>query len=115
MKKLLPIIAIGMLLLVSLACGGTSGPSEPSSSGTTLTLVNDSSATVCYVYISPTTDDSWGDDQLGDTETISPGSQRTFNLTPGTYDLRADDCSNNTLDTQWEVEINGNIDWTLSD
>jgi hypothetical protein len=102
------------LVIPALACGSSSGGGS-TGSGPSLTLVNNSSSTVCYVYISPTTEDTWGDDQLGSTETISSGSQRVFNVSSGTYDLLAEDCDGNELATRWEVEISGPITWTLSD
>ena len=62
-----------------------------------LTLVNNSGRNVCYVFISPTTSDSWGDDWLGAEEFIRPGGSRTFYLEASFYDLRADDCSGDTI------------------
>ena len=36
---------------------------------------------IYYVYISPTASDSWGDDWLGSSETISSGASKTFTVT----------------------------------
>ncbi len=79
-----------------------------------LTLVNSSGQVVCYVYISPTTDSTWGADWLGSTETIANGASRTFNVPSGSYDLRADDCSHTALSTQMATSISGSVTWTLS-
>lgn len=106
MRKALPLIAVGMLLLSTLACGG----SKPQ-----VILENDSSYTVCYVNISLTSSSDWGDDMLGANETIEPGESRTFDVDAGTYDLRALDCNQEVLDIQNGVEVDGPITWTLSD
>lgn len=78
-----------------------------------LTLVNGSEWEVCYVYISPSTSDSWGEDWLGAEESIHPGESRTFYLEAGSYDLRADDCDENTLAEEYNQEISGDMTWTL--
>ncbi len=58
-----------------------------------ITIYNDSvSESVCFVRISETTDDSWGDDELGGTETIAPGDSRSFTEFIGDYDLRVEGC-----------------------
>ena len=65
-----------LILLVSLACsalaGGSDGPSDPdvkatappviSSGDIDITIVNRSPDEVCYVLMSPSNDDEWGDD-----------------------------------------------------
>jgi len=78
-----------------------------------LTLVNNSGREVCYVYISPSTSDSWGKDWLGEEEIIHPGESRTFYLEAGSYDLRADDCDQDTLAEEYNQEISGDVTWTL--
>jgi hypothetical protein len=80
--------------------------------GGTLTLTNNSGATVCYVYISPTTATEWGDDWLG-TSTVASGSSYTFNVPAGSYDLKAEDCSHNVLDVQFGISISGSMTWTI--
>ena len=90
-------------------------PTQPSGGGTTtLTLYNQSDVAVCYVYLSPTTSDQWGEDWLGASEVIDSGGSRVFRVAMGAYDLRADDCDGNTLDTQWNVDLSGPVDWTVS-
>lgn len=81
-----------------------------------LHLINDSSDEICYVYISSTTADSWGDDWLGESESIaSQGGQRVFFFTPGTYDLLTQDCDGNDLVSEFEVDFQSDLDWTISD
>jgi hypothetical protein len=91
--------------------GGTAGTGGAGS----VTLINNSSQTVCYLYISPSSSSDWGPDQLG-SDVIGPGNSYSITNMPfGTYDLRAEDCSGNALAERFEVEINGPIEWTLSD
>lgn len=79
-------------------------------------VVNNSSHEICYLYISPADSDSWGPDWMGENITIPAGSTRTFQVPLGTYDLRADDCDHNALDTQSGIAIEAaGITWTLSD
>lgn len=48
-----------------------------------LTVSNAASGAIEYVQISPTTDEDWGDDWLGPSDVIEPGSSRTFSITGG--------------------------------
>lgn len=110
-RRLIVLAVAALLLLAVLACSPLS--SGGGSSGN-LTLVNNSGTTVCYVYISPVTDTTWGDDWLGSSETISNGSSRGFTVAPGDYDLRADDCNHNVLDDTRGVRIgSSNTTWTV--
>ncbi|MCD6588204.1 MAG: hypothetical protein J7K88_06610 [Candidatus Fermentibacteraceae bacterium] len=62
-----------------------------------------------YVYISPSSADSWGDDWLGSSETISPGNSRTFRLNNGEYDVQIEDEDGDTY-IFWNVEVSGTVD-----
>jgi hypothetical protein len=53
----------------------------PSTPPHDLTITNAASGAIEYVQISPTTDEDWGDDWLGPSEVIAPGSSRTFSIT----------------------------------
>lgn len=88
--------------------------SGTASEGVVLTLTNDSSIDVCYVYISPSDSTSWGDDWLG-TDIVHAGTGYAFRLTPGTYDLLSQDCEGNELATEFGVDISEAMTWTLSD
>jgi hypothetical protein len=91
--------------------GGTTGGGDGSA---TITLVNNSGSTVCYVFISPNTETTWGNDWLGSTEVVSNGSSRVFTgITPGVYDLRADDCNDNTLYEEYGINISGSYTWNI--
>jgi hypothetical protein len=75
----------------------------PSSGG--FTVVNDTGETLCYLYISPTSSDTWGDDWLGSTGTIGNGESRSFDVAPGDYDLRAEDCDTARLGEIFGVTV----------
>ena len=90
------------------------GESTGGSSGgnVTLTVVNSSASTVCYMRISPTTSTTWGDDWLG-ADTISIGASYNFTVPSGSYDLRAEFCGGGQL-VQWSVSLASNMTWTLT-
>jgi hypothetical protein len=79
-------------------------------------MVNNSSNTVCYVFISPSTQTTWGGDWLGHTETIGPGGSRDFAVPPGQdYDMMAAGCDQSTLDDTRGISITTNVyTWTIS-
>lgn len=79
----------------------------------TLTLVNNSGRTLCYVYISPTTDDYWNDNWLGPGEIVAPGESHAFSVLSGDYDLRADDCDHNQVDVVWAMPVTGSQTWQV--
>ena len=80
-----------------------------------LTANNESSIELCYIYISPSTSDSWGDDWLGEKESITVGGSRIFYVEPGTYDLLAQNCDDEDVVTETEVELDSDTEWTISD
>ena len=93
--------------------GSTEGGTSGTGGGGSLRLVNNSGTTVCYVYISPVTDTTWGSDWLGSSETVASGGSRTFSVTQGLYDLRADDCSHNILNDTRGAQIGPDTTWTI--
>jgi hypothetical protein len=75
--------------------------SDTGSTGGTydLYIVNNSSYTVCYLYISPDTSSDWGEDWLG-SATIPSGTSYTFySVSAEVYDIKAEDCSHNVIVT----------------
>jgi hypothetical protein len=105
------LVLLVVLLIPAVACFGSS--SEPASTEPAIILKNESGIEICYVLISPTTEDMWGEDQLGDTETIRDGNTRTFEITAGQWDMMAMDCDQNEIDTRWEQDISGPYEWTV--
>jgi serine protease Do len=75
---------------------------------------NNTNETICYVRFSPTTDEYWGDDQLGSSEVIDPGGSRTWSVAPNTYDLRVDDCSQEEIETMWGANIATSYTWNVT-
>ena len=71
----------------------------------TLTVNNTSQTDICHIDISRPDSTSWGMNWLGDNETIPAGSTQTFQVNPGTYDLRAVDCNNNELAVEKIVDL----------
>lgn len=110
------VLAISVLAVAALACGSGGGGGGGGRSGSaSLTVVNNSSTDIWYVYISPSDEETWGDDWLG-SKVISAGESYTITgIQPGTYDLLAEDSDHNELATEMEVEIDGEVTWTLSD
>ena len=73
---------------------------------TSLVIDNQSSATICYVYVSPRESDSWGEDQLGQNTVINSGDSFTLEDIPaGNYDFQALDCDQNVLDEHYGVDL----------
>ncbi len=81
-----------------------------------LLVANESSTEICFVFIAPSSSDSWNEDWLGESESIAAQEgMRAFFVTPDTYDLLVQDCDGNDLVTETEVEITEEITWTISD
>ncbi len=68
---------------------------------------------IWYVYISAETDSEWGGDWLGDTEVISSGSTKRFNLPDGTYDMKLVDEDGDEY-IRWGVPVNGTYYWNVT-
>ncbi len=75
---------------------------------------NTSDIEVCYVFVSASTGDDWGDDLMGESETVMAGRTRIFYLRPGTYDLMARDCDDNMLAEEYNIDLSADKTWTLS-
>jgi len=90
------------------------GQAGGQSASASITLNNNSGQEICFVYVSAASSSDWGDDWLGESETVESGDSRTFYLdAPGVYDMYAENCDGSTLDEQYDVVVNGSIDWNL--
>jgi hypothetical protein len=123
------IVILSILLLGMLACGSASATAteapaakpteapvdEPEEETPSLEIINDTEISVCFVYLSPTKSDEWGDDQLGEENTIQPGKSFTLTDIPaGTYDLMAQDCDGYQVGVVTAADISeGGYTWTL--
>jgi hypothetical protein len=74
------------------------------------------SETVCHVYMSPSTQSTWGEDWLEPNEVIFPTAHRDFSIPAGqAYDFKVEDCDHNTLGEVYGVQVTGQgYTWTLS-
>jgi hypothetical protein len=116
MKRSVFVMVVSVLLLVSLACSfgrdgdGGSGAGDTGGSGVRITINNKSPEEVCYVFISPSDAENWGDDQMGDEETLVTGDSKTFNMPAGTYDVDVETCDEVPMATGWEISSDATID-----
>ncbi len=78
------------------------------------TINNTSDITVCYVFISPTTATSWGDDQLDGQEVIAPGTTRTWDLDADFYDVLLKDCDRADISDTRNVEVSGQVSFDFT-
>lgn len=81
---------ISLLALVTLLVTGCGSTGTVVGGGSSyLDIVNRADASIWYLYISPCSSNSWGDDQLG-SDVIIQGETYRFWMTPGCWDLRAE-------------------------
>lgn len=87
----------------------------PAAGNAPLTIINDLESNACYLYISPTTDDSWGNDWLGTGYVLAAGDTTVINVPAGNYDLNALDCAYDTLREEYGITVgsSGHV-WSLS-
>ncbi len=81
---------------------GSSGPSE--ARPFQVQIENQTPYDICYVYVSPSGSDSWGEDWLAAREVIAPGRTQTFDVPGGPHDILLQDCREATVETAWRVE-----------
>src|SRR5688500_10190339 len=71
-----------------------------------LTLVNDGAGAVCYVRMSPTFDEDWGDDWLAAAEVIPQGAERTFSIAPQSeWDVRVENCDEEPIAERRRIDV----------
>jgi len=66
-----------------------------------------------FVHISPSSSDSWGSDELGSGEVISPGESRKFHVDNGTFDIKIIDEDEDEY-IFWNVYVSGSLDLNVS-
>jgi hypothetical protein len=105
--RFLMLVAVFGVLSTLTPLSGATAPSL------TLTVVNNSSWEIRYLYLSPANNDNWGSDQLNDSS-ISPGATRTLNISwdQSTVKLVGEDRDGCFLYTT--VETSGNPVWTIA-
>jgi hypothetical protein len=92
---------------------------QPGSEGETGTfyIVNSTSQlTICYFYMTFSTDPEWGPDRLGSDDIIDPGETYTITGVPyGTFDAQALDCDGYVLGEVYGFDFPPNDTFTLYD
>jgi tetratricopeptide (TPR) repeat protein len=91
------VLALAALLTLGATHPAHAAPLAQAGGDATLRVINESEETICYVLISPVTSDEWGNDWLGEEETIPPGRFRDFEVASGDYDIALADCDGNAL------------------
>jgi hypothetical protein len=83
----------------------------------TLTVQNDSSSAIWYVRFSPTWDTQWGEDRLGEAETIQPGGARSWTVPSDTYNVEVEFSDHRKLDAPevYEVTSGGEVTCRVHD
>lgn len=77
---------------------------------------NNSDIPICFIFISPSDSNDWGEDWLGDDEIIQPGESITFWVLPNqAVDMRVLDCDGDLMNEQYGIQITKEgITYTLS-
>ena len=76
-----------------------------------LTVNNQSSYTVCNIFISPVTAETWGTNVLENR--IQPAQTTAFTLPAGEWDFRAESCNGETFWEQYGLTIETEFTWNL--
>jgi hypothetical protein len=110
--------ALDHVLNTFVVVGQLPGEESPRAAGgqvdlVSLTVTNQSAADIWYVYISPVTSDSWGDDWLG-SSVLATGDSVVIDVPKGEYDLAAADPSGEIVHTQFGVVLDRPQQWTLT-
>jgi hypothetical protein len=101
---------VGWLMLLGSGCGN----GEEAQTGS-FYLVNDSAVEVCYLFISPSTSGVWGNDRLGEGNTLLPGDTFVVTDVPvGDYDFKVQDCTGTDSATSSGYLGTAGLTWTLS-
>ncbi|MBI2912979.1 MAG: trypsin-like peptidase domain-containing protein [Chloroflexi bacterium] len=75
---------------------------------------NVSSQEICYAFLSPTGAQNWGFDDLGG-DVIPPNESFTLEVPAAMYDLLLEDCDENALIEEYELDISEDSVYTVSD
>jgi hypothetical protein len=89
--------------------------SRPIQEQTTYSLQvrNETSYSICYLYMSSNNSTVWGPDQLGSgTILYAHRSFTLYNIAPGIYDIRAKTCGGQEIE-RYEIAVYSDKIWTL--
>ena len=87
-------------------------------SSSTVALRNAGDQTICYLYAAPSQATVWGQERIGETDVLSPGSEVTFELIGAAYDIRGEDCDGATLFEEAIQVVGGTameLEWSGTD
>lgn len=93
-------LAFGLILTAFSACSPLNSGGEDEIE---ITLSNQSQLNICEVYITKINADSWGDNLLIKPDTIPAGSEHTFKLNSGKYDLLARTCAKEVVFSKSDI------------
>ncbi|NNL13661.1 MAG: trypsin-like peptidase domain-containing protein [Acidimicrobiia bacterium] len=80
----------------------------------TFEIVNDTGDDICFLLISLSEAQDWGSDELGETEVISAGASRIFEVPGAYYDIQAFDCSLNLVAEEFFLDLNDSQVYTVT-
>jgi len=78
-----------------------------------VSVYNDLEEVVCFLFISLVTSDDWGDDWLGEIESLPSGGSRIFFVSPDIYDFSAMNCDEQELGYQYDTPVYDNVEWVI--
>lgn len=132
-------LATAVLILVTLACGGSeeattpetpptseapptmmptntpkSAPPTEAPEGASIEITNESGEAIWYVYLSSSKSDDWGEDWMGDDMILDGQTHTIVGIPEGIYDVMAADENGDEIEVYWDVELEGEITWSIS-
>ena len=124
MKSRIVGVVFGLLVALSLnGCivvaedpnrGATGSSSSGDNMTASLTVVNNASQSVHYIYFSAATTSSWEDDMLPPDQTLNPGESVTIRCTPGVWDVKCVMAEGPPV-IHYNVNLDGAYTLTLTD
>jgi len=108
-------VVVGGLMLMDTGDSNEVGPApalpverqpDPAEALAPIQIVNIAEDTICLVAISPTTEEEWGDDLLGDDVYVDPGETVTIFVRPMEHaDVGFFDCDGEILGELYDVKV----------
>jgi hypothetical protein len=110
------ISTLALMIAIGLVVASSGCEKDSKTERGQLQVVNSSSYTIGYLYVSPSSSPDWGPDQLG-SYVIDPGeSFIVYGIEAGFYDIMAQDLDHNELASTYSEYIDSDgLVWTLYD
>jgi serine protease Do len=77
-------------------------------------IFNNSSSTICYVWVSPIGAQNWGIDDLGPGVTVAPGETWPLFIASGEYDILIENCAGEDIE-DYGLDIQEDSTYTVTD